>query len=272
MLSITVIEPNPLLRLGLLTLMATITSRDRVKGQDYRELFLGSPSSGQADLVLLAAHPDDRINPLIQAVHRTLNPKHLILLSETAKRPSSWIDLAGPVTGYVAKSASADSIVSAIRLMLGDTKKTGGEEDSPAHVAQPGLSTPRSGISAGSLVTNSPPESRGKEKEPFTGAHQEASMLGLSVRQYQVLIELARGNSIKVISRQLEISPATTKGYLEALYQRLGVHNRGAAVYAALAKGATMGLPKQPGEAQPQPSSAAPFTYERREQSTRDSR
>ena len=56
-------------------------------------------------------------------------------------------------------------------------------------------------------------------------ASQEA-LLTLSERQREVLKRLAAGESNKEISRSLNISAATVKTHLEALFRRLDVKNR----------------------------------------------
>ena len=56
-------------------------------------------------------------------------------------------------------------------------------------------------------------------------ASQEA-LLTLSERQREVLKRLAAGESNKEISRSLNISAATVKAHLEALFRRLDVKNR----------------------------------------------
>lgn len=56
-------------------------------------------------------------------------------------------------------------------------------------------------------------------------ASQEA-LLTLSERQREVLKRLATGESNKEISRSLNISAATVKAHLEALFRRLDVKNR----------------------------------------------
>lgn len=71
--------------------------------------------------------------------------------------------------------------------------------------------------------------------------NQESEVLNLTPRQYEVLSLLARGYSLKKVSTELGISVATAKAHTEALYQRLSVHNRNTAVYAAVARGATLG-------------------------------
>lgn len=61
MVRIVIIEPHPLLRLGLAGLMTQLTA---------------------TDLVLLGAHSDARINLLIQAVRHAHAPKRVVLMSE----------------------------------------------------------------------------------------------------------------------------------------------------------------------------------------------
>ena len=74
-------------------------------------------------------------------------------------------------------------------------------------------------------------------------ANEECEMLGLTRRQYEVLVLLARGYPMKTVGRYLNISVATAKAHTETLYQRLDVHNRNAAVFAAVSRGATLGWP-----------------------------
>lgn len=71
----------------------------------------------------------------------------------------------------------------------------------------------------------------------------EAKLLGLTPRQYEVLVLLAKGYPLKTVGKHLNISVATAKAHTETLYQRLDVHNRNAAVYAAVSRGATLGWP-----------------------------
>ena len=72
-------------------------------------------------------------------------------------------------------------------------------------------------------------------------ARQEAALLQITPRQYAILVLIARGCPMKRISRELGISMATVKTHTEALYQRLSVNNRNAAVYVATSRGATLG-------------------------------
>jgi len=87
--------------------------------------------------------------------------------------------------------------------------------------------------------------------KPGSAAHRESQLLGLTPRQYEVLVLLARGYPMKKVGRTLNISVATAKAHTETLYQRLDVHNRNAAVYTAVSRGATLGWANMKG-AQPE--------------------
>jgi len=71
----------------------------------------------------------------------------------------------------------------------------------------------------------------------------EADLLGLTPRQYEALVLLARGMTIKGVARELAISAATAKAHAETLYMRMNVNNRNEAVYQAVSKGARLGIP-----------------------------
>lgn len=59
----------------------------------------------------------------------------------------------------------------------------------------------------------------------------------LTERQADVLRAALRGNSNKLIARQLGISDGTVKTHLRAIYQELGTRNRTEAVYMAAQQG-----------------------------------
>ena len=66
---------------------------------------------------------------------------------------------------------------------------------------------------------------------------QSASQIGLSERQIETLIFLARGYSTKDISRRLSISPETVKTHLSQIYHLIGFSGRSAASEWARANG-----------------------------------
>jgi two-component system nitrate/nitrite response regulator NarL len=60
---------------------------------------------------------------------------------------------------------------------------------------------------------------------------------GLSDRERQVLSMIAEGKSAPDIGRELYLSTATIKSHLQALYEKLGVSDRAAAVAEAMRRG-----------------------------------
>jgi two-component system nitrate/nitrite response regulator NarL len=59
----------------------------------------------------------------------------------------------------------------------------------------------------------------------------------LSEREREVLGHIAEGRSAPEIARRLFLSPATVKGHLQSLYEKLGVNDRAAAVAEAMRRG-----------------------------------
>jgi len=64
-----------------------------------------------------------------------------------------------------------------------------------------------------------------------------ASRPGLSAREREILGHIAEGRSAPEIARLLFLSPATVKSHLGALYEKLGVSDRAAAVAEAMRRG-----------------------------------
>ncbi|MFY1698856.1 MULTISPECIES: response regulator transcription factor [unclassified Solwaraspora] len=65
---------------------------------------------------------------------------------------------------------------------------------------------------------------------PRPDGPQRLAAVGLTPRQCQVAVELAAGATGEQIARQLGIAPATVRKHLEAVFARLGVRHRAAAV------------------------------------------
>lgn len=73
----------------------------------------------------------------------------------------------------------------------------------------------------------------------------EATLLGLTERQYEVLVLLAQGWPLKTVAKKMRIATATAKTHTEALYRRLGANSRSSAVFAAMEKGAKLGIQRE---------------------------
>ena len=56
----------------------------------------------------------------------------------------------------------------------------------------------------------------------------------LTPREREVLIRIARGQSIPAIAADLYVAPSTVKTHVQRLYEKLGVSDRAAAVAEAM--------------------------------------
>jgi DNA-binding NarL/FixJ family response regulator len=273
------VEPNTLLRLGILQLLGKPTFDVSSRGIDYSQLFKTEPGQDSVDLILLSVpQVYDRVVELIAVAQRGYDPKHILLLSSTPALTYSLLNLPPIVAGYISKYSSREVLTASIMLVLAGGKcfpvqeaaQAEGSEsaardrsvtprrrwyDKPTpppsaatDIAQPdnlaaasGSFEPLSQRFAAHNVRDA--AIRPKEAQHLSPSviANEAEMLGVTPRQFEVLALLAKGCSIKGISRELNISIATTKVHAQTLYQRLGVHNRNAAIHTAFSHGATLG-------------------------------
>ncbi|NYT44819.1 response regulator transcription factor [Alcaligenaceae bacterium] len=229
---ITVIEPHPLLRLGILQLLTDVSPVTETHGKDYSCLEQDTPEPGNCDLVMLSVSSFEQLHHLASQAERVFGPKAMLLLSEADDMPHTAQGLPPSVRGYVAKDASPEVLQASVRLVLAGGTCFPMRSGTPAN--QPLLSRFQ--------PVKWPPVPE-KPKVAANSASTEYEMLGITPRQYEVLVLLARGYPMKTVGRCLNISVATAKAHTETLYQRLDVHNRNAAVYEAVSRGATLGWP-----------------------------
>ncbi|MGN6580349.1 MAG: response regulator transcription factor [Bordetella sp.] len=281
MVTIAIVEPNALIRMGIQQVLKTLPDDILCVELDYTQLFNGSGNS-QIDLMLLAV-PDtiELTLQLVEIAQRSYRPQHIVLLSETPILPYSLSDLPPILSGYISKCASADMMMESINVVLAggtcvpSSSVTAGQictrprdgvaprrrwyeqsaspilNGEPAHpmpanlLAKPGQPCrPMNGLAPSSQTLQ--PITRADPSAPLPSTELieiEAALLKLTPRQYMVLALLARGYPMKKISRELNISLATVKTHTEAIYLRLSASNRNGAVYAALSRGASLGWP-----------------------------
>lgn len=228
MTTVIVVEPHALLRLGIVQHLSDVMPESLIRAVDYSSFSGQALANGESDLVLLSVAVHENIVELARAAQRAYLPKWMLLSSDMATMPGTWRDLPSMVAGYVPRDASPDVLAASIRLVL-----VGGKcfQSMPV-AADPAAQTP--GLRAVASTSRF-------RALPSSLANIEARMLHITPRQYEVLVLLARGYPIKIVSQHLNISVATTKAHTETLYQRLGAHNRNQAVYTAVSCGATLG-------------------------------
>ena len=283
MRTVVIIEPHPLFRLGLRQLLNDALPQISIEGYDYSTLDeppdLSRPSCELLLLSLTAAHCGGK---LATTAAKRFSPKRILLLAETDNVPDTNEHLPECVAGSVPREAPPEILQASVGLVLAGgtcfparwhrnamiSPQAVAAAASPVNAAryEPARWAAGGTSHAGSQLPSLPAIARACTAEtpdiefsapikPGSAAHKESQLLGLTPRQYEVLVLLARGYPMKKVGRALNISVATAKAHTETLYQRLDVHNRNAAVYAAVSRGATLGW-AQVNHAQPRPGSS----------------
>src|SRR5690606_38236949 len=96
---IIVVEPHPLLRLGILQLLSDVAPNVKLEGPDYAQLSNESGHAAHCDLLLLSVPSFEDIYELSAAADRVYSPKAMLLLSENSEMPNSAKGLPASVAG-----------------------------------------------------------------------------------------------------------------------------------------------------------------------------
>ncbi|CAM4071104.1 HTH luxR-type domain-containing protein [Bordetella tumbae] len=247
MSTIIVIESRPLVRRGIVQLVSetipdscidAVASWDMPGNTEIKSTGAATPQQ-HTDYVLMLLSVEmveETTHQTVAAARERYHPKSILLLSEgLAPWPQ---DFPSYVIGCVPLHAPTELLQASIRLALTD--------DEPLISALPSFDTSARGeelLLPQNAITESMRNADPAELAPPIAFvdDKESKALGLTPRQYEVLVLLARGYTLKTIARHLSIAAATAKVHAETVYQRLHVHNRTEAIYAAISRGATLG-------------------------------
>ncbi len=226
------LENHPLLRAGLAQVLAHPTLGLEVSAPERPHAPLDP-----ADLLVVGV--DDANVPLDAVRLRDLiaqsTPRHVVVLAAQVTAEEAHAAMACGADAYVAKTQPTAVLLATLQLVL-----AGGQ-------AYPALMPRAAQDVAGPTAT--------------IGAAEAAQRLNVSQRQYEVLVLLARGHSVKGVGRLLGISEATVKTHACTLYRRLNVRNKSEAVYAVMRLGIPLELHGNPAAAPAgdcRPGAAAP--------------
>lgn len=212
------LENHPLLRAGLAQLLAHPTLGLEVVAP---ALPAGAPGELQpvdvrADLLVIgleeAEAPIDAT--LLRETIARSEARHVVLLAASLSPEEAHVAMTCGADAYASKTQSPEVLLATLQLVL-----AGGQSYPPL--------MPRAPHAAAPLALD---------------AAQAAERLNVSLRQYEVLVLLSRGHSVKGVGRLLGISEATVKTHACTLYRRLNVRNKSEAVYAAMRLGIPLEL------------------------------
>ncbi|AMP39413.1 response regulator transcription factor [Ralstonia solanacearum] len=211
------LENHPLLRAGLAQVLAHPTlGLEEVSAPEWPHAPLDP-----ADLLVVGI--DDANVPLDAAQLRGLiaqsTPRHVVVLAARVTAEEAHAAMACGADAYVAKTQPTGVLLATLQLVLA------GGQAYPA------------------LMPRAPQDVAGP---PAISAAEAAQRLNVSQRQYEVLVLLSRGHSVKGVGRLLGISEATVKTHACTLYRRLNVRNKSEAVYAVMRLGIPLELHGNP--------------------------
>jgi two-component system nitrate/nitrite response regulator NarL len=201
-----VADDHPLVRDGLLQAVAERPSLEVVgSAGDGREA-LEAIRRIQPDVALLDVKmPELDGIAVVRALTRDEVPTRVLFLSAYVDSAVAYRGLAEGASGFLSKDASAATVCDAIAAVhRGETVLSG--------------------------------EVQGGIAEEIR-LRSASERVALSPREREVLALIAEGMSAPDIGRKLHLSPATIKGHLQSLYEKLGVSERAAAVAEAMRRG-----------------------------------
>jgi DNA-binding NarL/FixJ family response regulator len=211
-LKILVIDDHPLVRDAMAQLVTQLDGD--VKVFEARDCAAGlevARAHGDLALVLLDLNlPGLRGIPVLERFREDYPSAPVVIVSMFRDRETVNEAIRCGAMGFIPKSSSRDTIVSALRLVL-----------------------------SGSVYV--PPEAAigedRTESAPSLVHARTAVELGLTARQGQVLALLMKGRSNKEICRDLGLAERTVKAHMSAVLNTLRVSSRTQAVIAAGALG-----------------------------------
>ncbi|MFP4592704.1 response regulator transcription factor [uncultured Ralstonia sp.] len=210
-----VVEAHPLVRAGAAHVLQSLPAVSEVVSLDPDEaLFENLAAHADAELALIGLPlPGIDDIPALSRFLQQPHPRHIAVLGESDSAAHVRALMQLNISAYVLKSYAGKLIAAALELVLAGGRYV------PA-----------------SIILARPDAPFGTPQ----AASDDCALLGLTQRQYEILVLLSRGHPVKTISRMLAISEATAKAHINALYRRLEVRSRTEAVFVATQRGAML--------------------------------
>jgi len=215
---ILLIDDHPLLRGGMRFLLRSLDADLEMDEASNAAQALELVAARSYELVLLDLRmPGLNGMDALAALRAAVPGTPLVVLSAEDDPDVVRAAIEGGAMGFIPKSSMPEVLIQALRLVLAHGVYLPPAALEAVHrVPAPSPSALRSGPG-----DNIPP--------------------GLTPRQMDVLRCVIKGQTNKVIARELDLSEGTVKAHLSAVFLTLGAHNRTEAVYAAAKLGLRLG-------------------------------
>ena len=217
MRTVILIEEHPIQFHGLEQLISDMDGDWQTTGCTAAEL--KDPAKiAAADLVLYSIPRFDMgLQTAMPIVRAMRTDKPTLLMCEDPADITAWEPLPPHVRGSIPTASSVALIRAAMKLVIS------GGQCFPQHRPD--------------LVEHAPAEQTRDELGPV---EHERALLGLTKRQYDVLVHFSRGATIEDVGAAMSISLATARSHAHSLYKAMQVSGKTEAVFAAVALGATL--------------------------------
>lgn len=206
---VVVVDPLPLFRAGA---VAALTGGGvRVVGEAaYLDKGVELVRAERAAVLLLGGASIEEVTEAVRAVPSCAV---IVLLAQPSR--AELVELLGTgVAGFALRSLTAEELVATVEGASRGRASVGGKPVEPVFVPL--------------LVGLTKPD------RPSNGA---GSGPALTTKEREILDQLARGASNKVIAEALYVTPATVKTHLAHIYAKLGARSRNEALSQAFALG-----------------------------------
>ena len=185
---------------------------------------------GQTDVILLDNHlPGVRGVDAIPALKEAAPAARVLMLTVSENENDLAAALQAGADGYLLKTVESDQLTDTIQKVME------GESVISPEMMTKLVSVFRSRPSAAPLAPITPPASAPVPIEPVREAAPGADLL--SPREREILLLIARGDSNKLIARELDIAETTVKIHVQHILRKLGLSSRVQAAVFATSQG-----------------------------------
>ena len=220
MRTVILIEENPIQFHGLEQLISDMDGAWQTTGCTAAEL-VNPAKTALADLILYSIPRFDlgleKAMPIVRAM-RTDKPT--LLMCEDPADITAWEPLPQHVRGSIPTASSVALIRAAMKLVLSGGQCFPPHRPEPAERSEQGVAE--------------------QARDELGPVEHERALLGLTKRQYDVLVHFSRGATIEDVGAAMSISLATARSHAHSLYKAMQVSGKTEAVFAAVALGATL--------------------------------
>ncbi|ARP87430.1 helix-turn-helix transcriptional regulator [Bordetella genomosp. 9] len=203
------IEEYAILRIAIQHILETARSPESVMAmapQKLNEMSLSLARPVELLVLGITGMTDNDLHMLSTSMS-LLQPRHTLVLHDALDPRFLMESARGGVCGLLPKSSTPEAITAAVHLVLAG-----------------GQCFPRTIVEA----TQSAPHMPGRG---------HAAIRMLTPRQEEILRLLAKGRTMREISREIGISVATVKSHARTLYWKLNARNQAEAAYIAVQEG-----------------------------------